>query len=114
MKTNTDSEIDKKLGAFYSSFGRSEATSSILRWLLIFFAIIAVAEAAMLVRQSTVIASNRPLIVRVDSVGKAVPVGYEWDFKPQANEVKYFLSQFSQSFLGRAHNPTLPQTYAKS
>jgi type IV secretory pathway TrbF-like protein len=114
MKTNTDSEIDKKLGAFYSSFGRSEATSSLLRWLLIFFGLIAVAEGTMLVRQAKVIADKRPLIVRVDSVGKAVPVGYEWDFRPQSNEVKFFMTQFSQTFFGRSHTPTLPQTYAKS
>jgi hypothetical protein len=57
---------------------------------------------------------QRPLIVRVNEVGKAVPVGYEWDFKPQANEVKFFMTQFSQAFFGRSHNPNLPLRYAQS
>jgi type IV secretory pathway TrbF-like protein len=68
----------------------------------------------MLLKQSNVIASQRPLIVRVNEVGKAVPVGYEWDFKPQANEVKYFMTQFALAFFSRTHNPNLPALYSQS
>src|SRR4051794_25080951 len=113
-KTPTDSEIDRKLGTFYTSFGAASATNSTLRWLIVLFGMLALTEGAIILRQSTIIASQRPLIVRVDSVGKAVPVGYEWDFKPQANEVKYFMTQFSQTFFGRSHNPNLPLQYAQS
>jgi hypothetical protein len=116
MTTNkpTDSEIDRKLGVFFTSFGAAAATNSILRWMLILFGLLALAEGGIILKQSNVIASQRPLIVRVNEVGKAVPVGYEWDFKPQANEVKYFMTQFSQSFFGRTHNPNLPLTYSQS
>jgi cytochrome c oxidase assembly protein Cox11 len=113
-KPLNDSDIDRKLGTFYTSFGASTATNSILRWMLILFGLLAFTEGAMLLRQSSIIANQRPLIVRVDSVGKAVPVGYEWDFKPQANEVKFFVTQFSQTFFGRSHNPKLPEIYAQS
>jgi type IV secretory pathway TrbF-like protein len=113
-KPLNDSDIDRKLGTFYTSFGASTATNSILRWMLILFGLLAFTEGAMLLRQSSIIANQRPLIVRVDSVGKAVPVGYEWDFKPQANEVKFFVTQFSQLFFSRSHNPKLPEIYAQS
>jgi hypothetical protein len=113
-KKNTDEDIDRKLGTFYTSFGAASSTNATLRWIAAGLGLLALAEGAIIVRQSTVIASQRPLIVRVNEVGKAVPVGYEWDFKPQANEVKYFMTQFSQAFFGRSHNPNLPLRYAQS
>lgn len=109
-----EQDIDRQLGVFFTSFGAATATNHILRLLLLCFAGVACIEGVVISRLGNVIASQRPLIVRSDALGKAVPIGYEWDYKPQANEVKYFTLQFCNYFFSRSHDPRLPVSYSRA
>ncbi len=113
-KNSTDQDVDRSLGVFFTSFGAATATNNTLRILLACFALVACFEGVVIARLGNTIASQRPLIVRSDALGKAVPVGYEWDYKPQSNEVKYFVLQFCNYFFSRTHDARLPVSYSRS
>lgn len=116
MLTQTDNEtkLDRSLGVFHTSFGAATATNNTLRLLLLVFAGISLVEGMVISKLGYTIANQRPIIVRVDSLGKATPIGYEGDLKPRANEVKYFVTQFVNSYFSRTHDPRLPISYSHS
>ncbi len=46
--------------------------------------------------------NQKPLIVRIDEVGRATPVNYSaFDYSPQPAELRYFLAQFIQLHFSR-------------
>jgi type IV secretory pathway TrbF-like protein len=56
----------------------------------------------------------RPLVIRIDDVGRATPVSYaSLTYTPQAPELKYFLSQFVIKHYSRMR-ATVRQQYAES
>ena len=116
MFTQADNEtkLERSLGVFHTSFGASTATNNTLRMLLLIFAGISLVEGMVISKLGNTIANQRPVIIRVDSLGKAIPVGYEDDLKPRANEVKYFVTQFVNYKFSRTHDPRLPISYSRS
>ena len=53
------------------------------------------------------------LVVRIDDVGRAQAVGYSsLEYKPQAAEIKYFLTQFVHDYYGREIGPRYAMTFA--
>lgn len=56
----------------------------------------------------------QPLVIRIDQLGRAEAVGYgSLEYHPQAAELKYFLTQFVQSYYGRMR-ATLRESYTHS
>lgn len=113
-KGSTDQDVDRSLGVFFTSFGAATATNNTLRILSACLAVVSCFEGAVINKLGNTIANQRPLIVRSDALGKAVPIGYEWDYKPQSNEVKYFVLQFCNYFFTRTHDARLPITYSRA
>jgi type IV secretion system protein VirB5 len=65
-------------------------------------------------RISRAMAHIRPVIVRIDDVGRAEAVNdSQADYKPQAKEVRYFLTQFVTGFYGR-NRKTVQDRYVES
>jgi len=59
-------------------------------------------------------AQLRPLVIRIDEVGRATAVSYDaLSYRPQAPELKYFLMQFTVKHYSRMR-ATLKQTFAES
>ena len=59
-------------------------------------------------------AGVKPLIIRVNEVGRAEAVAYrEFAYKPQAPEIRYFLTQFVTGFYGR-NKQTVRERYVNS
>jgi type IV secretory pathway component VirB8 len=58
--------------------------------------------------------SQKPLVVRIDEVGRATPVDYRsFDYRPQDRELRYFLGQFVYLHFGRFVS-TVEERYSKS
>lgn len=56
----------------------------------------------------------RPLVVRIDAVGRAEAVAYDgFGYSPQEAEIKYFLIRFVEQHYGRVR-ATLQKNYARS
>ncbi len=65
-------------------------------------------------RVSRAIAHIKPIVVRIDDIGRAEAVNYaQTDYKPQAKEVRYFLTQFVTGFYGR-NRKTVQDRYVES
>jgi type IV secretion system protein VirB5 len=63
---------------------------------------------------SRAMARIKPVIVRIDDVGRAEAVNdSQADYKPQAKEVRYFLTQFVTGFYGR-NRKTVQDRYVES
>lgn len=46
--------------------------------------------------------AEKPVVVRVEKVGRAEAVNMEWDeYTPEDSDMKYFLTQFTEGFLSR-------------
>ena len=59
-------------------------------------------------------ASVKPLIIRVNEIGRAEAVAYsDFTYRPQAPEIRYFLTQFVTGFYGR-NKLTVRERYVNS
>jgi type IV secretory pathway TrbF-like protein len=66
-------------------------------------AVIAVMGLALM-KTSAAAAHVRPYIVRINEVGRAEAVSYQpASYRPQAPEIRYFLSHFTQDYFARVH-----------
>jgi type IV secretory pathway TrbF-like protein len=66
------------------------------------------------VRISNNAANMKPLVVRINEVGRADVVAYqEFTYVPQAPEIRYFLTQFVTSYYSRNHK-TVARQYVNS
>jgi type IV secretory pathway TrbF-like protein len=58
--------------------------------------------------------NQKPLVVRIDEVGRATPVDYRsFDYRPQDRELRYFLGQFVYLHFSRFVS-TVEERYSKS
>ena len=66
------------------------------------------------VRISKAAANVKPLIIRVNDVGRADAIAYQdFTYKPQAPEIRYFLTQFVIGYYSRNHR-TVAEQYVNS
>lgn len=98
----------------YEYFGSTLTTNTALKVaLLCAFAIIGILSWNT-VRLSRVAASVKPLIIRINEVGRAEAVAYQdFAYKPQAPEIRYFLTMFVTGYYSRNHK-TVARQYVNS
>ena len=66
------------------------------------------------VRLSQVAANVKPLIIRINEVGRAEAIAYQdFAYKPQAPEIRYFLTTFVTGYYSRNHK-TVARQYVNS
>lgn len=69
---------------------------------LVCLALVALGLLAVTVRTQVEIKNLKPLVIRIDEVGRATAVTYDrFAYTPQASELKYFLTQFVTRYYGR-------------
>jgi type IV secretory pathway TrbF-like protein len=98
----------------YEYFGSTLTTNTALKAaLLCAFAVIAFLSWNT-IRLSRVAASVKPLIIRINEVGRAEAVAYQnFTYKPQAPEIRYFLTTFVTGYYSRNHK-TVARQYVNS
>ena len=66
------------------------------------------------IRTHQALQSLKPLVIRIDDVGRATAVAYDrFAYQPQGPELKYFLTQFVHQHYGRVR-ATVRENYAAS
>jgi type IV secretion system protein VirB5 len=69
---------------------------------LVCLALVAIGLLAVTVRTQIALKDLKPLVIRIDEVGRATAVAYDrFAYTPQASELKYFLTQFVTRYYGR-------------
>ena len=98
----------------YEYYGSTLTTNTALKFALL----IALGVIALLgldhVRMARIAANPQRIIVRINDVGRAEAVAYsDFAYHPQAQEIRYFLTQFVIGYYGRNHK-TVREQYVNS
>jgi type IV secretory pathway TrbF-like protein len=112
MKRDASFEDAKRL--YLESCGDPMVTNTYLKIALVLLSLIAVALALVDMRTIRTFENFRPLVIRIDDLGRAEAINYHnFEYKPQDAEAKYFLSQFTNLYY-RRNRYTIQSDFAKS
>ena len=87
---------------YAEQFGDVVVTNTYLKLAVAALALVCLALVLSQVRVARTIAGFRPLVIRIDQIGKAEVVRYDdLTYTPREAEIKYFLAQFVRLYYGR-------------
>jgi type IV secretion system protein VirB5 len=99
---------------YLESYGDPMVTNTYLKITLVLVSLLAVALALIDLRTIRTFRDFRPLIIRIDDLGRAEAINYHnLEYKPQDAETKYFLSEFTKLYY-RRNRYTVQDDFAKS
>lgn len=99
---------------YVEQFGSLIVMNTYLKIAVLALCIVAVALVALNLRTYRAFRDLRPLVIRINDVGRAEAVRYEsLQYRPQESEIRYFLSQFVELYYSRMRS-TLRENYARS
>src|SRR3954470_12659269 len=99
---------------FVELYGSALVMNTYLRIALLLTGLLALGLLALNFRTQTRAATIKPLVIRIDEVGRAEAVQYDaLAYRPQAPELRYFLTQFVVKHFSRIRS-TLQREYPDS
>src|ERR1700747_583760 len=99
---------------YLESYGDPMVTNTYLKIALALLALVCVALALIDLRTIRTFENFRPLVIRIDDLGRAEAINYHnLEYQPQDAEAKYFLSQFCALYY-RRNRYTLHDDFAKA
>src|ERR1700683_694620 len=111
--TNDASFYDAKR-LYLEQYGDPMVTKTYLTTALALLAVVCVALALIDLRTIRTFENFRPLVIRINDVGRAEAISYHnLEYKPQDAEAKYFLSQFCALYY-RRNRYTIQDDFSKS
>ena len=109
-----DASFNDAKRLYLESYGDPMVTNTYLKIALVLVALIAVALALVDLRTIRTFRNFRPLVIRIDDLGRAEAINYHnFDYQPQDAEAKYFLSEFTTLYY-RRNRFTIQNDFAKS
>src|SRR4051794_25745104 len=79
---------------FVELYGSALVMNTYLKIALVLTSLVALGLVALNMRTAARVANVKPLVIRIDSVGRAEAVAYDATaYKPQAPELRYFLTR---------------------
>jgi type IV secretory pathway TrbF-like protein len=111
--TNDRSFHDAKR-LYLEQFGDPMVTNTYLKIALVLVSLVALAAALLDWRTIRTFQEFRPLVIRIDDVGRAEAINYHnLEYQPQDAEAKYFLSQFCGLYY-RRNRYTIQNDFSKA
>src|SRR6516225_10969796 len=99
---------------YLESYGDPMVTNTYLKIALVLVSLVAVALALIDLRTIRTFQDFRPLVIRIDDVGRAEAINYHnFEYKPQDAEAKYFLSEFCGLYY-RRNRYTIQNDFSKA
>jgi type IV secretion system protein VirB5 len=106
--------IQQAARAEYEYYGSTLTTNTALKAALVILCGVIALLGIELRRTAAAAAGVKPLIIRVNEIGRAEAVAYsDFTYRPQAQEIRYFLTQFVTGFAGRQRQ-NLRERYVNS
>jgi len=106
--------IENAKRQFVELYGSALVTNSYLRIALALVSLLALSLVVLNFRTVNAYALVKPLVVRIDSVGRAEAVRYDaTDYQPEPPELRYFLTQFIVKHFSRIRG-TVERDYSDS
>jgi type IV secretory pathway component VirB8 len=111
---NDDRSFHDAKRLYLEQYGDPMVTNTYLKIALVLLSLVAVGLALVDLRTLRTFANFRPLVIRIDDVGRAEAINYhDLEYKPQDAEAKYFLSQFCALYY-RRNRYTIQDDFSKS
>src|SRR5215471_18280160 len=99
---------------FVELYGSALVMNTYLKIALVLVSLVAVGLLGLNLHTAAKYANVKPLVIRIDDVGRAEAVQYDaTDYRPQAPELRYFLTQFIVKHFSRVR-ATVQREYADS
>lgn len=99
---------------YLGEFGSTLVTNNYLRIALLCVSLVSAGLLFLNLRSLRTLENFRPLVIRIDDVGRAEAVRYgSFEFKPRDAEIRYFLIQFVTKHYSR-RRATVREDYAES
>lgn len=99
---------------YLEQYGDPLVTNTYLKIALVLLSLVALALALLDLKTVRAVQNFRPLVIRIDDLGRAEAVDYRnFEYKPHDVEAKYFLSQFCALYY-RRNRYTVQDDFAKS
>jgi len=106
--------IESARRQFVEIYGSALVMNTYLKIALVLVSLIAMGLLALNFRTAALAARVKPLVVRIDDVGRAEAVQYDaTTYQPQAKELRYFLTQFVVKHFSRIRS-TIQREYPDS
>src|SRR3954470_9818585 len=106
--------LDNAKRQFVELYGSALVMNTYLKIALVLVSLVAVGLLALNFRTASLAARVKPLVVRIDDVGRAEAVQYDTTtYQPQAKELRYFLTQFVVKHFSRIRS-TVQREYPDS
>lgn len=94
----------------YEYYGSTLTTNAALKVSLLLMAAVIVVMSVCMAKIAYTAVHVKPLIIRINEVGRAEAVAYQsFTYKPQAAEIRYFLTQFATGYYSRNHKTVAHQ-----
>src|SRR3981189_1130267 len=111
---NTDNTFHDAKRLYLESCGDPMVTNTYLKIALALLSFVCVALALIDLRTIRTFQNFRPLVIRIDDLGRAEAINYHnLEYKPQDAETKYFLSEFCALYY-RRNRYTIQDDFAKA
>jgi type IV secretory pathway TrbF-like protein len=111
---NQEASFENAKRLYLESYGDPMVTNTYLKIALVLLAIVCVALALVDLRTIRTFEDFRPLVIRIDDLGRAEAIDYHnLEYKPQDAEAKYFLSEFCSLYY-RRNRYTIQDDFTKA
>ena len=109
-----DSTFHDAKRLYLESYGDPMVTNTYLKIAIVLVSLVAVALALVDLRTIRTFQNFRPLVIRIDDLGRAEAINYHnLEYEPHDAEAKYFLTQFTQLYY-RRNRYTIQDDFTKS
>ena len=106
--------LDNAKRQFVEVYGSALVMNTYLKIALVLVSLVALALVALNFRTAGQAAQQKPLVIRINDIGRAEAVQYDGTaYQPQAPELRYFLTQFVVKHFSRVRS-TLQREYPDS
>jgi len=114
IRMNNDASFHDAKRLYLEQYGDPMVTNTYLKIALALLSIVCVALALIDLRTIRTFQNFRPLVIRIDDLGRAEAINYHnFEYKPQDAEAKYFLSEFCALYY-RRNRYTIQDDFSKS
>jgi type IV secretion system protein VirB5 len=104
MSTSTKAtpEITRAAERYLEQYGDPLVMNTYLKVTIFVLAVVCLTLAALVFKSQKALASMRPLIIRINDVGRAEAIDYRnFQYRPQEAENKYYLTRWAELYFSR-------------
>ena len=101
-ETTTSPEMTRAAQRYLEQYGDPMVMNTYLKVAVLALSAVAVALTGVVFKSHQALASAKPLIIRIDNVGRAEAIDYrDFQYRPQEAENKYYLGRWAELYFSR-------------